>query len=629
MAEGVLGSVLGEEEESREAEAVDGAISADAFAIAVAERLCGHDPQVARDTCAFLREQTRLLKIQVDHLEDEHASRQHYLDGQAREVDIRRFGLRPRVAFQLFAALVAAFVGCGALFMVRDALASRQVVIEPFSAPPSLAPDGLNGRVVASGILDVLTQIQAASRSAIDHRSLSNAWTNQISVELPETGVSIEELQRLLKARFGHDQRIDGDLVKTAEGLALTVRGTGILPKTFNGTAGELDGLMRRAGEYLFGQSQPGLWVAYLTNAGRDDEAIGFAQDAYAKVDASERPYLLNGWANAISDKGGEGALRQALPLYREAVRLNPFYWTGYNNIMYAQANLGDEEGVVQTGLQMMALAGGRPGKAPEFMYQNYDQEVWDLAAERASSIADMEATSGLGTLVPAVGAANLNIAQTEAQMHDTAAAELRLATTRVDPKHAPDVALAAMDRALIAEELGDFAGAARQWDIFAAAYADPAVATSNPPFICYAALAFEKTGQAAKADAALRPWGDLSFVDCYRFKGDLADLRGDWNGARQWYEKAVKLAPSIPSGYYSWGMALARHGELPGAADKFQEANARGPHWADPLKAWGDVLARQGRAADALNKYDQALKFAPNWKQLLQARQELAKPRS
>src|ERR1700719_1301129 len=95
---------------------------------------------------------------------------------------------------------------------------------------------------------------------------------------------------------------------------------------------------------------------------------------------------------------------------------------------------------------------------------------------------------------------------------------------------------------------------------------------------------------------------------------------------AVQWYEKAVKLAPSIPSGYYSWGLALAKHGDLAGAAEKLKDANQKGPHWADPLKAWGDVLVKQGNTKEARQKYDEALKYAPNWKQLKDAREALAK---
>jgi hypothetical protein len=219
---------------------------------------------------------------------------------------------------------------------------------------------------------------------------------------------------------------------------------------------------------------------------------------------------------------------------------------------MATLAGFGDEEGAVRIGEQMMRMAGGRPGRAPELMYANYDLQVWDLSAVRAETIADMESHGGLGTTFAASGA-GLSVATLEAQMHDLEAAALRLKTTPVDEKNASDVATAASDRALMAEEAGDFKTGAKEWDAFAVAYADPTVPTGNPQNICSAAVTYERTGKSAKAEAALKPFGGFTFVDCYRFRGDVLDLRGDWSGAQEWYAKAVKLAPSIPSGYYSW----------------------------------------------------------------------------
>jgi tetratricopeptide (TPR) repeat protein len=474
-----------------------------------------------------------------------------------------------------------------------------------------------------------LTRIQAANRSPAEHRALSNAWTNDITIEVPETGISFGQLERILKTRFGHDQHIDGDLVQTEKGgLALTVRGPGILPKTFTDEGRNLDKLLTQAGEYVYGQSQPGLWASYLGNE-RFDEAIRFSQATYATVDPSERPYLLNAWANALAAKGGEGANREALSLFREAVRLKPDYWVGYNNIMNALVGLGDEEGVVRVGEEMMRAAGGRLGRAPEEMYGNYDGTVWDLPAERAEQIGDMESHGGIGASATQSGAENLGVAQIEVQMHDVETAALRLKTTPVDEKNVPDVAVAATARAQLAEEAGDLKAAVKEWDTFAVAYANPTVSTANPQAICSAALTYEKTGQPVKADAALNAVGKLTYVDCYRFRGDLLELRGDWAGAQAWYAKAVKLAPSIPSDYYSWGVALAKHEDLNGAAAKLKDANQKGPHCADPLKTWGDVLAKQGKTKDALVKYDEALKYAPNWKELKEAREGLAKQKS
>ena len=87
-----------------------------------------------------------------------------------------------------------------------------------------------------------------------------------------------------------------------------------------------------------------------------------------------------------------------------------------------------------------------------------------------------------------------------------------------------------------------------------------------------------------------------------------------------------MALAPDLPAGYYSWGVALARHGDFAAATDKLMQANKCGPHWADPLKAWGDVLAKQGRRKEALAKYDAALEYAPTWTALHAARDALEK---
>ncbi len=629
MAYGLLGGILGGEDDKSDATASASSTlaAAEAFASAVAAKISGNDPEVARKTVDFLNEQTQLLKAQKEFLKDEHALRLAHLRNQVRAENTRQIGMRVRIGLHAVLALVALGIAIGAAIMIHDAVRSRSVVIDAFDISPNVAAQVPSGKIVAAGLLDVLTRIQSATRSGAEHRALSSAWTNDIAIDVPETGISIGQLERTMKARFGHDRHIDGDLAQSESGgLALTVRGTGILPKTFIGESRHLDKLLTEAGEYAYGQSQPGLFAAYLANNDRNDEAIRFCQTAYARADSSERPYVLNYWANAIAGKGAEGAMREALPLYREALRRKPDYWTAYNNIMYALNGLGDEEGLVRVSEQLVQAAGGRPGRAPEHEYQNYDRTVWDLPAERAEAIADVESHSGIGTTGSAGGAENLQIAQYEAQMHDVEAAALRLNTTPVDPKYAPDFAQATFVRALLAEEKNDSKAAAHEWDAYAEAYANPSVRTNDPHTICFAATSYERTGQSAKAEAALNAVGALTLVDCYRFRGDILDMRGDWPNAQAWYEKAVKLAPSIPSGYYSWGMALVRHGNLEGAAEKFKRANQQGPHWADPLKAWGDVLMEQGQPKKALEKYDEALKYAPNWTALKESREAATK---
>ena len=61
MAEGLIGGMLGDEDEKPEVEAADALAGAEAFASAVAAKLAGSDPNVARKTEIFLDKQAQIL----------------------------------------------------------------------------------------------------------------------------------------------------------------------------------------------------------------------------------------------------------------------------------------------------------------------------------------------------------------------------------------------------------------------------------------------------------------------------------------------------------------------------------------------------------------------------------------
>lgn len=256
-------------------------------------------------------------------------------------------------------------------------------------------------------------------------------------------------------------------------------------------------------------------------------------------------------------------------------------------------------------------------------MYQNQDTPTWNLGPWLDGLLADAAANGGVGTAISTAGPA---IADIQSRLHDPEAAELALKTAKEDSNDPTIGAMTHFVRGRLAAEAGDGSGAVREMEAFGAAFANPIVATNYPGYSCWIAPAEaeEAAGHPEKADALLKSAG--TYVDCYRFSADILDGRGDWPGAQHAYANAVALAPDLPAAYYSWGVALAKHGDLAGAAAKLTAANERGPHWADPLKAWGDVLAKQGNAKEAITKYDEALKHAPNWKQLKEAREAVGK---
>jgi len=92
MAEGLIGGILGSEDEKPEVEASDTPAVADSFAAAIAHHASIQNPEVARDTSAFLRGQLRHVEVRTAHLEDEHALRLEHLRHQSHLLRGQRVG---------------------------------------------------------------------------------------------------------------------------------------------------------------------------------------------------------------------------------------------------------------------------------------------------------------------------------------------------------------------------------------------------------------------------------------------------------------------------------------------------------------------------------------------------------
>jgi len=320
------------------------------------------------------------------------------------------------------------------------------------------------------------------------------------------------------------------------------------LPKTFFDAKEDLDALTSKAAEYVYSEAQPALWAVSLVDSGRYQEAIQFCQASTASSSKSDRPVLLTYWAIAIAKSLGAGP--QALNLAEKAIALNPDYWVGYVDLINIKLVLGDEEGVWRLSEEVRKKAGGRPGRAPEVTYLDSDEVLWDVQAQLTSLLADAESAGG-GTFTFGTGP---GIAADEVLLHDPVAAEITLQTTKPDPADPTLAAGTHVVRGLLAADSGDSARAASEMEAFLAAYTNPAVVWTWSGFNCWGAPAEEAAGRPDKADAILKTGG--TFVDCYRFRGDILEHRGDWAAAQKAYAEAVALAPDLPAGYYSWGIA-------------------------------------------------------------------------
>jgi len=604
--EGFLSGLTGNSEESGE-DADLAPTGLDPLAAAASLNAAPAHPGLAEQLGAYIDRQRRLVEIQTEHLHEQRALLLSHLR-QRRIADWAR---------TTTTVLVAAIAGCFVLllaFLVIDAFASGSVVVESFDTPAGLTARGLSGRVVAGAVLDQFTRVQAATYANAEKRNLASAWTNDIKVEVPETGISLGDIDRLLKARFGHDLHVGGDLVQSENGdLTLTIRGDDLLPKAFSGGPGDLANLSRQAAEYIYAQSQPSLYAEFLLDAGRSDEALSFIQAALATAPAAERPYLLNAWGNTL-------LLRQAppaeqMPFFRAALALKPDYWRAWMNIGITQLDAGSEESAFHTFQALETAAGGRPGHAEEIYFFRIDMMLEDWTRFAASMSGDLDRHAGRGSLLFAANSLNGVVA--DLFRHDPDNAAWRLAASQWGGPRMADLRL--LLTALLAAERQDLPAMHAAVVNFLPILDGPLPQNLGGTRMCWMVPVLEQAGYPQQADIAAIKGGH--FVDCARFHADTLDARGDWPAAQRAYADAVAMAPDLPAAYYSLGLALARHHDQAGAIEKLTAANFRGPHWAEPLKAWGDILAGQGKWQDAEAKYDAALKFAPHWQALQKAR--------
>ena len=620
MAEGgLVEGLLGEAEERDE----DAGLGADAIAAALAMQGAQGSPEAAD----FLKTQKRLVELQIRHFDEE----RHLAIAAAKR---KRFSDRLKYGLQTLGMLAAAGIIVGFGAMTWQAVNDRGVVIEPFSVPPDFAQRGLSGQVIANRLLDRLVDMGRQTNSQRAPNTYARSWGDEIKVEIPETGVSLEEVDRWLRGWLGHETRISGEITRSPTGLAMSARIAEDAGAALKGTDDDLDGMIERAAEAIYGKAEPYRYGVYLTQKNRVEEAGTFyRREAEAGSDV-ERAWDLNGLGLQMRLTRGP---RAGIAATLRAMELGP-------NLGLPPGNLGmDEDDLSHPQAAFAGFAqayrnerrpdhgGVRPDKlklremreqGSMAMLTGDFQTAVPLFAELTQG-GPNGAAGGMDSLWirTAVGAHDLAEARRAAATPDTtiigaygsdlAAAYLAVAVARIDFEAQNWEAVLADDARI--------AAFVRLWPKFAemrAAEGEPLMAE-----------ALARLGRLAEAKARIGGT-PLDCYDCVRARGRIAALSHDWPEAGRWFALAERQAPPIPFAYADQGEALLMKGDADGAITALMAAHKAGPRYADALKLWGDVLARQGKTRDAMAKYDQAMRYAPTWPALLAAREAISPPR-
>src|SRR6185295_2812321 len=89
-------------------------------------------------------------------------------------------------------------------------------------------------------------------------------WDNDLKVEIPDTGISIGEAYRFLRAWLGHETHLSGDIVRTPTGIVLSIRTTGGVTASIAGTEDRLDDMVLKIAESVILQTEPSRYARYL-----------------------------------------------------------------------------------------------------------------------------------------------------------------------------------------------------------------------------------------------------------------------------------------------------------------------------------------------------------------------------
>jgi tetratricopeptide (TPR) repeat protein len=541
-----------------------------------------------------------------------------HLHEQLTQIHLNIFEKWLGVLLRLATLCVGLAAATGVGMIVWDAAHSNGLVIEPFAVPLDMATKGLSGEVIASQMLDKLAVMQDATDSARPPQSYANNWGNNIKVEIPETGVSIGELQSFLKAWLGHDTHISGEVWRTQTEIAVTARQNGEAGATFFGPESDLDALMQKAAEHIYSVTQPYRYANFIlaqTGSARGSaRATAIYRKLLAAPSALEQAWAWNGLGTLES---GPNPLL-SMYYYAKSIEAKADFSPGYAGLGFEEYFLGRYESSLSHHLAGKRLldrtyvSDVNPSQLPVRRTKNEA-----LVAMERGDLKESLRYFKISAQSPRF--ANLNHDQFPrgafgalGRLHDGGGVRgymLDLGISSIEQRFGSMWAVA-VD------------GGLEDWpSILQIEKAVPEgtrqrLYQTYPGVLATISLAHAYSGDPKGAEILVEHC-DLNSDDCMIARGQIATFQGEPGRADYWFARVAKAEPSVPFADYAWGRSLLDHGKPDDAIAKFTLGNQKGPHFADPLEGWGEALMAKNQSHLALAKFGEAEKYAPNWGRL------------
>lgn len=556
---------------------------------------------LASDTSTYLRTHARLLEEQM--------------------VDLKRNEVSDvlSIVLQVFSVIVGLTIAGFFVVAVWQAAHSRTLVIEPISVPEDMEKSGLTPSVLSAQLLDKLRAMQAGTDSARAPGTYSSNWSEDIEIDIPQTGVSVGEALRVLRRWLGKDIHITGETWKLGQGLALNARVGTDPAQTFKSETGDLDALMRQAAESVYAKTQPYRYSVFLWQNDKQREAIAVLRNL---ANDKSQPDDDRAWAfiGLGGMQGAMGDLKRAASSARQGLRLNPHLASGWKIVADTEYSMGRDEAMLAAyrslvrsvarddGGGITAAAGAQNGIDAEASIAEAlgDWRTAAVTLARAGSLQDYQSSAATASV--------------QGSLYRIMAHEpVNPWSLPLDPEDDEAPVSRARLVAVSAAANDSWQGVGDALErIQAEANREPGIAyraqlwpTQVWPWQAYA---YARAGRTAEARRLI----GRTPLDCYicvRMRARIEDVAGNRAAANAWFAGAVKIGPSLPFAYGEWGQSLAGWGQHAAAEKQFKAAIDKGEAWAEPHLWWGHSLWRRGRREEAVARFRRAAELAPGWR--------------
>ena len=583
---------------------------ANTAAIATALQMGDHDPALTGHIASFFEAQSRLTDAQA-----------HHLHVQLARTRLGTAGDAFKVALQGATLVVVLSVVLLLGWIVRDATHDYTLTIETISVPPSLAARGYTAATVAEalrGKIDAVRKV-ANANSAGETADVHNGRDEGLKVEIPETGLSLDQVQRFLHGYFGHSRILTGavtDLSGDRIGLDLQVSGAD--PVTIEGDRHAVDAMLQKGAEAAFGTFDRFNFVLYLAATGREDDALAFAKRNIAAARTTQE------LADSLSLAGDiDGDPHAQLARGAAAMEVDPTFWGVWEDTSAGSLRLGHDENALR---YFRGLATVRKEDQPRDHQPNFSAIHWRAQYMLSRMVGDYaaelhEVSNAVPRSVGNQSRLTLSIMPL-VELHDCAGAENRLwlateimaVTPYADAKARHDIArcrgdtfsAVAIARQILAMDVAR-AGTGQQQTRGTAL---SSIAVIDRPRLAEDLI---DAGQPNEAATILRTTPN----DCYRcerLRGRVDAARGDTRNGDIRFANAIHQAPSLPFAYTDWAAAKLARYDVAGALRLADAALIRSPNYPEASALKGDIETALGNRSAALAAYRRARTLAPAW---------------